>query len=122
MNRGERYDAPGYMGRNYYAHNVSAISGCACMAEKDDLVRLWEKGNAKSLFGRMLEVCFLLRNEEQQIVVNPYALGKILGADYRVELSAAERQKIIDTYREQIMAGDPFYNENLSPDLHWKKK
>lgn len=122
INQGERYDAPGYMGRNYYAHNISAVSGCACMAAREDFVRFWESGAAKSVFGRMLEMCFLIRKENRQVVLNPYALCRISKAEHKEELLAGERQRLWDTYQEQILAGDPFYNRNLSIENHWKMK
>lgn len=122
INQGERYDAPGYMGRNYYAHNISAVSGCACMAAREDFVRFWESGAAKSVFGRMLEMCFLIRKENRQVVLNPYALCRISKAEHKEELLAGERQSLWDTYQEQILAGDPFYNRNLSIENHWKMK
>lgn len=121
-NRGIRYDAPGYMGRNYYAHDVSAVSACAFMSKKEDLAGLWAKCGAKSSFGRVLEACFLLRQQGRQIVLNPYALCRRKSAEYAGELPEADRQMIAATYREQILKGDPFYNENLSFERHWKKK
>ncbi len=122
INRGGRYDAPGYMGRNYYAHNVSAISGCACMGEREELGLLWNQGTAKTFFGRMLEICFLLRRDDRQIVLNPYALCRMAKDGWKEELSAADQQNIMDTYRAQILRQDPFYNENLSLERHWMKK
>ena len=122
VNRGIRYDAPGYMGRNYYAHNVSAVSGCACMAKKEEFAKLWEQGSTKGIYARMLEVCFLLRRKDKQIVLNPYALCRITDAGYKEELSAADGQKLKMEYREQIAAGDPFYNKNLSLERPWQKK
>lgn len=122
INRGERYDAPGYMGRNYYAHNVSAVSGCACMAKREELAALWEQGGAKTVLGRILEICFLLRRQEKQIVVNPYAICRIAKADLPEQLSAADRELLMQTCGEQIKAGDPFYNSNLSYERHWQRK
>ena len=43
VNRMERYDAPGYMGRNYYAHKISAVSGCGCMGRKEEFAALETK-------------------------------------------------------------------------------
>lgn len=121
-NRGIRYDAPGYMGRNYYVHNISAVSNCAFMGKKEELAELWEKGSAKSTFGRVLEACFLLRQSGRQIVLNPYALCRIKSAEYAGELPESDRQMLMATYREQILSGDPFYNKNLSFERLWKKK
>ncbi len=122
INRGERYDATGYMGRNYYAHNVSAVSGCACMAKKSLFVENWEKSHTRSVLGKMLELCFTVRNAGKEIVVNPYALGKISKADFPEKLSASDRELLMLNYKEQIEAGDPFYNKNLSYERHWQKK
>lgn len=122
MNRGERYDAPGYMGRNYYAHNISAVSGCACMARTKEFGTLWEKSGEKTTLGKILSVCFALRAEGRQIVLNPYALCRIANADYRQEISAVDRQNLMHAYAKEIAAGDPFYNKNLSLERHWHKK
>lgn len=122
VNRGGRYDAPGYMGRNYYAHNVSAVSGYACMGKKEELETLWNRGTAKTFFGRMLEVCFMLRGEDRQIVLNPYALCRMAKEECQEEVAAADKQNIMTAYRGQIMKNDPFYNENLSLERHWMKK
>lgn len=122
INRGDRYDATGYMGRNYYAHNVSAVSGCACMGKKELFMGLWEKCHSKSVFGKVLELCFAIRKEGRQVVLNPYALCKIAKADFPPNLSAAEREYLMRNYEEQIQLGDPFYNKNMSLERHWQKK
>ena len=122
VNRGARYDAPGYMGRNYYAHNISAVSGCACMAKKEELTALWKICSSKNTFGKILEICFRMRKKEKQIVLNPYALCKIPKEAYKWELSAADAHRLWTDYQKQIAAGDPFYNKNLSFEKYWKKK
>ena len=70
----------------------------------------------------MLEICFLLRRDDRQIVLNPYALCRMAKDGWKEELSAADQQNIMDTYRAQILRQDPFYNENLSLERHWMKK
>lgn len=122
VNRGGRYDAPGYMGRNYYAHNVSAISGYACMGRAKELALLWREGKAKAVYGRIFEICLRLRAQDRQIVLNPYALCKIGQAGEPDGLSASDRQMIMANYKEQILAQDPFYNPNLSLERPWQKK
>lgn len=122
VNRGEHYDAPGYMGRNYYAHNVSAISGCACMGKREKFIAYWEAGKTRTTLGRILEMCFAIRKEGRQIVVNPYALCRILKEEYTEELSAADREMLMEDYKVQIQKGDPYYNPNLSLERHWQKK
>ncbi len=122
VNRGVPYDAPGYMGRNYYAHDVSAISGYACMAKKEDFLELWEQGGTRCVFARILEVCFLLRGKNRQVVLNPYALCQAADTEDYAGLPAADAQKLMITYRDQITSGDPFYNKNLSLERYWQKK
>ena len=92
------------------------------MAKKEEFAKLWEQGSTKGIYARMLEVCFLLRRKDKQIVLNPYALCRITDAGYKEELSAADGQKLKMEYREQIAAGDPFYNKNLSLERPWQKK
>lgn len=122
INRGERYDATGYMGRNYYAHNVSAVSGCACMGKTSLFLEQGEKCHTKSILGKVIEMCFRLRQENKQIVLNPYALCKISKSDFPEKLSASDREILMHNYKEQIQAGDPFYNKNLSYERHWQRK
>ena len=122
VNRMERYDAPGYMGRNYYAHNISAVSGCGCMGRKEEFAAFFAEGITRSTFGRILEVCFKQRNKGRWIVLNPYALGRLKREEYNEELSAADREHLMKEYKEQILSGDPFYNGNLSLERYWQKK
>lgn len=122
VNRGGRYDAPGYMGRNYYAHNVSALSGCACMAKKEHMAELWKRCRGKNTFGTVLEICFALRKEEMQIVLNPYALCRMSKEEKTRRLQAEDAQRLWRAYQPQIAAGDPFYNKNLSLEKYWRKK
>ncbi len=122
VNRGGRYDAPGYMGRNYYAHNVSAVSGCACMGKKEEIFPYFAEADASATAGRMLDVCFRLREVNRQIVLNPYALCRMRKADWKWNLTEADRQVLLATYRGQVKQGDPFYNENFSLEEPWKMK
>lgn len=120
-NRGQRYDAPGYMGRNYYAHNVSAVSGFACMGKAKRLKGLLGACGARSAYARALELCFLLRQAGEQIVVNPYALCRKEPSASLGGLPDADRQYLLEAYKAQLAAGDPFYNKNLSTEQFWQK-
>ena len=60
--------------------------------------------------------------EGKQIVLNPYALCRMEEGAKIGELPETDRQLIKETYREQILAGDPFYNKNLSFEDYWRKK
>ncbi|MEY8421224.1 glycosyltransferase [Lachnospiraceae bacterium 38-14] len=119
-NKGGPFDAPGYMGRNYYAHNVSAVSGNACMVKKELLISCYKEGD--SFFGSILALCLSLRKEGLLVVLNPYALCQIPGKDYREELTEGDKDMLIRDFKEQIAEGDPYYNKNLSYETFWQKK
>lgn len=120
VNRGGAFDAPGYMGRNYYAHNISAVSGRACMVKKDVFLEYFPEGY--SLSGGILAMCMALRSRKLQIVLNPYALCKMRKEDYREPLDDAERERLFSQFGGQIKAGDPFYNKNFSYERFWQRQ
>lgn len=120
VNRGGPFDAPGYMGRNYYAHNVSGVSGNACMVKKELLLRCYKEGY--SVFGTIMALCLTFREEGLYTVLNPYALCQIPGKDYHEELTEADRDMLMHQFKGQITAGDPYYNKNLSYEKFWQKK
>ncbi len=119
VNRGVNFDMPGYMGRNYYAHNVSAISGSGCMIKKELLLQNITEGF--SPMGEMLSLCMELRNKNLQIVLNPYALCRMRKDDYKKSLTEEDREKLVLRYNEQIASGDPFYNKNFSYERFWQR-
>lgn len=122
VNKGNRYDAPGYMGRNYYAHNVSALSGGAVMFDRDNLASLLPfEEEFTSPAGMMLDACIKLRSEGKQIVVNPYALCKIPEEDWRGSISKEDKEVLNNRYKEVLLKPDPFYNPNLSYEKFWQK-
>lgn len=120
VNRGQPFDAPGYMGRNYYAHNISALSGSACMMKKSYFLGHYKEGY--SLFGTALALCLEARREGLDIVLNPYALCQIPAGDYNTELTETDKDKLLGQYAGEIRSGDPYYNKNLSYVRFWQKK
>ena len=120
VNRGQPFDATGYMGRNYYAHNISAISGSACMLKKDSLLQNYRSGC--SAMGEAMAMCLSARKENLNIVLNPYALCQISTKDYTAELTEQDRDKLLGQFGKLIKEGDPFYNKNLSYTRFWQKK
>lgn len=120
VNKGQPFDAPGYMGRNYYAHNVTAISGSACMMKKEILIANYTEGY--SAMGEMIAMCLNARKQNLNIVLNPYALCQINTQDYKAELTEKDRDKLFKQFRVEIVAGDPYYNKNLSYTRFWQKK
>lgn len=123
VNRGNRYDSPGYMGRNYYAHDVSAVSGGAVMIAKANLSKLPDAGkDMVSFMGRTLEYCIQIRELGKQVVLNPYAICRIPVADWEGGLSYDDRMKLMERYAGIMRQMDPFYNPNLSYEKYWQKR
>lgn len=120
VNRGQPFDYPGYMGRNYYAHNITAVSGNGCMMKKEFLAANFAEGY--SAMGEMLAMCLNARKRNLNIVLNPYALCQIHTQDYSAELTEGDKDKLLKEFSAQIKAGDPYYNKNLSYERFWKKK
>lgn len=123
VNRGGRYDAPGYMGRNYYAHNVTAVSGTACMIKKESAETFAKLIDTyDSIAGETAALCLMKRAEGGQIVVNPYALCCTEKEKFHGDLSETDRNKLFLQFQPQLEKGDPFYNKNLSYEQFWQKK
>ncbi|MFV0465995.1 MAG: glycosyltransferase family 2 protein [Lachnospiraceae bacterium] len=126
VNAGERFDAPGYMGRNYYAHNVSAVSGGAIMLKTQQLKAYCGEGQYtefESICGGCIDYCLAMQSEGQyHVVLNPYALCMVQTSKWQELLSLSDRKKLFCKYKERIENGDPYYNKNLSLVTFWQRK
>lgn len=114
----------GYMGRLYYAQNMSAVTA-ACMMVKKSLYN--ELGGFDESFAvayNDVDFCLRLRNAGYLVVFTPYAEFYYYGLKSRgVEDTPDKKarfQKQIRMFKErwekELMAGDPYYNPNLSLD------
>ncbi len=116
IGEGEGYREPGYMGRMYYAHNVSACSLYGAMMKRE-AIRILEQPDVLE-FSRArykgLAVSNAVRGQGRTIVMNPYAVF-IKEQGERIEESELKRA---DAYF--IGEPDPYYNPNLSRDGKWR--
>lgn len=121
INEGEAFDAPGYMGRFYYAHNVTAVSGCGCMVKKSLLLELLDT-KFDTLKAGMIDFCLAVRSAKGNVVVNPYALAKMPAESYRAEVTQEDEILLWRKHKKQLQQRDPYYNKNLSYERHWQRK
>ncbi len=115
------YSAPGYMGRMYYAHNVSALSLWGAMVEKEKFRGVG--GFSEDLQGSAylgIDLSLKFRDKNQQVVLNPYVIHMAYSdLDEKKELDAADAEKVKNKWAFTLENGDPYYNQNLSEDGSW---
>ena len=114
----------GYMGRLCYAQNVTAVTG-ACLLVKKSLyeeVGGLDEGFAVSL--NDVDFCLKLRKKGLLNVFTPFAElfhyeSVSRGLDdngEKAERYNRESEKFREKWKEELAAGDPYYNPNFSLD------
>ncbi len=114
----------GYMGRLYYAQNLSAVTGACLLVKKslyDELNGLDEKFTVAF---NDVDFCLRIREKELLIVFTPYAElyhyeSKSRGFENTEEkkLRFEKEVKLFrDRWKDILDAGDPYYNPNFSLD------
>lgn len=111
---GESIGEPGYIGRNYYAHDVNACSLYGAMIRADDYSKIPKEMLQGLVSGRYrgLCACNYLRRQGMRVVVNPYVLYYCSQEEIVMEEASLARCRI--GHWE-----DPYYNRNLSRDGKW---
>ncbi len=121
---GQSRENLGYMGRLCYAQNVTAVTG-ACLLVKKSLYE--EVGGLEEDFEISLndvDFCLKLRKRGYLNVFTPFAElyhyeSISRGLDDQGEKAArydAESARFREKWREELKAGDPYYNPNFSLD------
>ena len=124
LHRGFAHDDPGYMGRLVYAQDVSAVTAACMLIPR----RVWDEvGGLDESFEvafNDVDLCMRIRKAGHLIVWTPFAElchyeSKSRGAD----IAEAKRARFEDEvtrfqaqWREELSAGDPYYNPNFSRD------
>lgn len=119
------YSAPGYMGRMYYAHNVSALSLFGSMVSKEK----WEMagGLCEALtdpYYLGIDLSLRFRAKDMQVVLNPYVIHTIgkkpldgfLPEDAREARIERDQSFMKKNWGELLAKGDPYYNPHLNHD------
>lgn len=114
----------GYMGRLCYAQNVSAVTGACLMVKKSlfDRAGGLEEGFAISL--NDVDLCLKLRKMGLLNVFTPFAelyhyesISRGLDDQgEKAERYNRESAKFREKWKEELAAGDPYYNPNFSLD------
>ncbi len=114
----------GYMGRLYYAQDVSAVTGACLLVRKalfDELNGLDERFTVAF---NDVDFCLRIREKGLLVVFNPYAelthyesrsRGFENTEEKRIRFENEVRM-FRERYRELLESGDPYYNRNFSLD------
>lgn len=114
----------GYMGRLCYAQNVSAVTGACLMLKKSlyEEVGGLDEGFAVSL--NDVDLCLKLRKKNLLNVFTPFAelyhyesISRGLDDNgEKAERYNRESERFREIWKEELEAGDPYYNRNFSLD------
>ncbi len=108
-------DNLGYMGKMFYAQNITAVSDTCLMVKKSNFELL--DGFDERLTSKYGDVDFCLRLQEEGLanIFNPYC---VINHNQSDKLNHENIQNDIDTFKNKwshaIENGDPYYNPNFS--------
>ena len=116
IGEGEGYREPGYMGRMYYVHNVSACSLSGAMVKRESIQILEQPAVQEFASARYkgLAVSNAVRKQGKTIVMNPYAVF----VKEQAEQIGEPEEELAGAYF--VNEPDPYYNPNLSRDGKWR--
>lgn len=119
---GQPKNSSGYMGRLFYAQDVSAVSGACMMVRKSLFNELGGLDEDVSAFYDV-DFCLRLRKANYLVVFTPYAelyhdgFSRMRGTQNAPEKQAhfqREVQLFKQRWQKELAAGDPYYNPNFS--------
>ncbi|MCR5273207.1 MAG: glycosyltransferase [Lachnospiraceae bacterium] len=111
----------GFMGRMYYAHNTSASSIQFMMIKKDLYLEVGGFETEYTDDGYEYDYAFKVRDKQKLVVVNPYVMA-IRRDNKNTRLSGEAEKLLREKHADEIAAGDPYYNRNLSFEKLWERK
>lgn len=115
-------EAAGYMGRNIYAQNLSAVTGACMMVRRD----VWDEvGGLDEKFAvayNDVDLCLKIRNAGYLIVWTPFAElyhdeSKTRGFNRthkQLKIHAKEVWMLRERWDDFLEKGDPYYNPNFT--------
>lgn len=114
----------GYMGRLYYAQDVSAVTGTCMMVKKSLYDGLDGLDESFAVAFNDVDFCLRLRKKGYLVVFTPYAevyhdCSRTRGKEDTPEKQACfqnEVQLFKQRWQKELAAGDPYYNTNLNLD------
>lgn len=117
--RGVGSENRGYMDRLVYAQNVSAVSGGCVMLSRKAWTDVNGLDEAFSDRWNVIDLCLRLRKAGYLNIWTPFAELECyeFSQEYNLELKDSdEGKRFMERWREELEAGDPYYNPNLDHD------
>ena len=113
----------GYMGRLCYAQNVTAVTGACLMVKKSIYEEVNGLDESFTISLNDVDLCLKIREKGYLNIFTPFAElyhyeSKTRGMEEGEKLRRYEREcaHFRDKWKEQLDAGDPYYNPNFSLD------
>lgn len=114
----------GYMGKLWYAQDVSAVTAACMLISKKVYEEVGGFDESFAVAFNDVDLCLRIRETGRLIVFNPYVElshyeSRSRGMDSKEENKArfkAEAEHFRTRWKEVLEKGDPFYNRNLSLD------
>lgn len=115
-------DKDGYAGRLVSVQDMSAVTAACMMTKRSSYLAVGGMEEALAVSYNDIDYCLRLRRAGQRVVFTPYAElthyeSKTRGLEdtpEKKERLAREAALFEERWREELAAGDPFYNPNLS--------
>ena len=113
----------GYMGRLCYAQDVTAVTGACLMVKKSIYEEVDGLDESFTISLNDVDLCLKIREKGYLNIFTPFAElyhyeSKTRGMEEGEKLRRYERECVHfrDKWKEQLDAGDPYYNPNFSLD------
>ena len=113
----------GYMGRLCYAQDVTAVTGACLMVKKNIYEEVDGLDESFTISLNDVDLCLKIREKGYLNIFTPFAElyhyeSKTRGMEEGEKLRRYEREcaHFRDKWKEQLDAGDPYYNPNFSLD------
>ena len=113
----------GYMGRLCYAQDVTAVTGACLMVKKSIYEEVDGLDESFTISLNDVDLCLNIREKGYLNIFTPFAElyhyeSKTRGMEEGEKLRRYERECALfrDKWKEQLDAGDPYYNPNFSLD------
>ena len=115
----------GYMGRLCYAQDVTAVTGACLMVKKSIYEEVDGLDESFTISLNDVDLCLKIREKGYLNIFTPFAElyhyeSKTRGMEEGEKLRRYEREcaHFRDKWKEQLDAGDPYYNPNFSLDYY----
>lgn len=107
----------GYMGRLYYAQNLSAVSGACMLVNASVFRKIGGYDTNYTEFCGDVDLCLRMRKAGYLIVWTPYAelyCYETRKRKMHAQHANDEVQKFQNAWAKELAAGDPYYNPNFA--------